>query len=273
MALESLLERPQLEVSHPNITDDIGANLEALRLSGLVFDGNREAVEIDLKADREFLHASGIYGEFLAAVPQEQLPLSHRVSVLDIAMKAKIGKDHPGTYVDHALWSPATSEGSYSEEELSLLGPEYDGKKWVAHGRIIVPNTENPDEPILHHLNKPFDRKYSEEGEVTQVEALALQKAGFEVVNPNLNLNPLTARDISLLALVRLVKGDKPMPMEWGFMRDATLSRTEVHGGSVVGSVSSVGGPLGLDRSLGSAYPSVGVGVSVGPKNPKLLGL
>lgn len=266
MAIDALYDRPLEVIPEFNVTDDIGANVEAMRLSGLVDDANREATLQAVADDFNNLDFNNlgrldVAGELFVAIPQLQLPLSHRIDVLDGATKAKYGKDHPKPYVDESLWVPGTKNYSYTDEMLGRLGPEFDGKQWAAHGRLVIPNPDNPKEPMLHHLNKPFDGKYASKGQETQLEAIARQKADFEAVRPEANLNPLTARDISFIALVRLVKGES-MPMEWGFMRDATLPR--VDGDSVVGRVNSDGSQLKLDRSRGDADPSFGGGVSAG---------
>ncbi len=281
MAIDALLERPRVDTPKPNVGDDIGANVEALRLSGLVDDSNSEDAARQVTTDFKRLGSLGIEGELFVAVSHRQLPLSHRISVLNGLTKAKHGEDHPDTYIYAPLWVPSTQEvsyddegnrfGSYDDELLGLLGPEYDGKKWKAHGRLIIPNADSPDDPILHHLDKPFDDKYAEEGEETQLEAVAKQKAAFEAEHPDANMNPFTARDVSFLALVRLIKGES-MPLKWGYMRDATLSRTTVDGVSIVGRVRSYDDRLRLYRSAGRADSSVGVGVSVGhnPLEPQV---
>lgn len=264
MAIDTLYDYP-LEASPVfNVSDDAGANVEAMRLSGLVDDANREQSLQAVTDDFTALGKLGVVGgELFVAVPHKQLPLSHRLDVLDSATKAKYGSDHPKPYVYESLWVPGTQKGSYTDDMLGRLGPEYDGKQWTAHGRIIVPSTENSNEPILHHLNKPFDDKYARKGQETQLEALAKQKAEFEAEHPEANLNPLTSRDVGFVALVRLIKGE-PMPMQWGFMRDGSLPRTEVDGDSVVGRVDSYDSRLGLDGGYGRAVSDRGVGVSVG---------
>jgi hypothetical protein len=249
----------------PSVSDDIGANVQMLEMLGLVNDANREAVVEEVTVDFQGLQERGVAGEKLVAIPP-RVSLATRVLVLNGLNKAHHGEEFPDTYVYSPLWVPGTEAGSYDEEDLSKLGPEYDGKKWDAHGRVIIPNPESREEPILHHLGKPYDDKYAREGEETQLAALAAQKEAFEAEHSGLNLNALPARDVASLAIVRLIKGEK-FPMEWGFMRDATLPRRTVGGDSIVGGVYSSDGLLELAGSRGGSYSRAGVGVWVG-QNP-----
>jgi hypothetical protein len=223
-ALERAPQSPQ-----PSVLDDIGANVQALEMQGWVHDRNREDVTRQVANDLTVARQLGEPGEFVVAISQQQVPLNERVLALDGLTKSKFGKRHPETFVDRPLWVPGTKSGSYDDKVLGRLGPEYDGREWVAHGRLILPNPKSTSDPELHHLDKPFDTKYAEEGEETQQEALARQKIEFEARHPYANLNPVPANGVVQWALVRLLKGE-PMPLSDGVMRDALAGRTTVVG-------------------------------------------
>nr|MBP7767275.1 hypothetical protein [Candidatus Saccharibacteria bacterium] len=84
------------------------------------------------------------------------------------------------------------------------------------------------------------------------------------------DLDQLDHRDFAMLALMDRVRGVEPedMILSKGFMRVLRLGRRTVAGVSYVGCVRSSGGQLRLVRSYGVAASSLGVGVSMGPKNP-----
>lgn len=266
MPIPSLHQEAAVAHNHNHISDAVGANVEALDLVGLVTDYNREAVTLEVARDFHRLGQLGIQGELFVALPDALASLAVRVAALDAKSKAVHDTRIPAAHVDAKFWIPDTAKSVHSREDLGRLGPEYDNRKWISHGRVIVPNPDHPDEPLLHHVGLPYDECYAKLGEETQLKLFAAQKARFELTHDGTNLNPLTARDVTIIALIRQIKGE-PMPFSRGFMHDASLVRVmwnvsrEV---TFVGIVGSRSGQLRLGKSGGRAHPNIGIAVSAG---------
>lgn len=223
---------------------------------GLVRD--QDEVAESVADDFAGLTASGRSGELYVRLPQS-IALAEVVTVLDGGSYPD--KTYPETYVYHKLWTPGTDPNSYTDHDLGNAKPS----AYPAHGRLAVHNPANSQEPLLHFLNQPYDAMYAKPGQQTQLEDdVAESIATYSTEgHTDLSMDPLTVRDVALIALVRRIKGEI-MPMAWGFMRDPTLPRRTVDGGSVVGYVDSRGCQLRLGGSGGDASPDVGVGLSVG---------
>jgi hypothetical protein len=261
MAVEGLrtVPVPNLNV---NVTDEVGAAVQALDMLGLVED--RERVTETVTADFEVLTDSGQTGEAYIQVPRKRVSLPGIIAVLDGASYPG-DREYPDTWVYNDLWTPGTDEGSFEAEDIGNLELGQKDVDFPPHARLAVHNPNNPDEPLLHYLSKPFDELYAEAGKETQLEAFAKSKTLFEAAHEGFAMTPLNVNAVAMIALTRRIKG-QDMPLEWGFMRDATLPRKTVDGDSVVGYVFSDGGQLELDRSHGYSRSRDGLGLSVGPK-------
>jgi hypothetical protein len=259
MAIQGLQKSEAVPVLN---NDDVGAAVEALSLI-TNFD-DRAQVEESVRRDFAGVRESGVKGEAYIQVPGSVANLGRVVQALD---EGNFSKDYPSTYVWHELWTPSTGPEGYAQEELD----EIDGLPtgWQAHGRIAVHGTESQDEPLLHFLGLPYDdyakQTWDPKAEATQLEKVAKAKQAFEAEHPDFNMVVLDANAVGFIGLMRRIKGE-PMPMSWGFMRDASLPRKTVGGDSVVGCVDSLGGQLGFSNSLGYGNGYVGVGLSVGLK-------
>lgn len=260
MAIEGLRTVPQ--PNQVDISDEVGASVEALELLGLVED--RDQVTESVKAEFGALDQSGRTGEAYIQLPRGIITLQGLIDVSDSATYSG-DKRYPESYVYHNLWTPGAHPDGYKAEDLDNLKLGEQNATWLPHARLAVHNPVSEREPLLHFLGLPIDELYAEAGQQTQLEALAEAAKAYEAEHAGFEMTPLNAKAVAMIALTRRIKGQS-MPMEWGFMRDGTLPRATVGGVSFVGCVYSYGGQLKLSRSVGSAHSNGGLGVSVGPK-------
>lgn len=265
MAIRGLVTERQ--PSAVNVTDEVGASVEALEMLGLVQDRNE--VTGSITAELNGISQSGRTGELYIALNKGTISLWGLIAVLDGGVYA-VDKKYPETYVYDNLWTPGARPNGYTPDELDNLTttPEQEGL-WTPHARLAVYNPESEQGPLLHFLGLPYDEKHAESGQQTQLEVLAAEILAYEAEQGIFAMTPLNAKAVAMIALTRRIKGE-PMPMAWGYMRDATLPRKPVDGDSYVGGVYSCGRRLSLDGSYGDAGSRGGVGVSVGPKQLEL---
>ena len=263
MGIEGLRTVPEPN-PNINVSDEVGAAVQALDMLGLVQDREQvtETITTDFAALNTFL-SGHTTGEAYIQVPRRVISLPRMIEVLDGA-KYPGEREYPDTWVYRDLWVPGTTDGSLEAEDISNLELGNQGD-FPVHARLAVHNPNNHNEPLLHYLGQPFDEMYAEEGEETQLKSFATSKTLQEAAHEDSTLTPLNASAVAMIALTRRIKG-QDMPFEWGFMRDATLPRKTVDGDSVVGGVSSCDGQLALDWSYGYSGPRGGLGLSMGPK-------
>lgn len=257
MAIEGL-KTPDLR----NAGDDIGASVEALEMLGLVED--REQVTETVKNDFAGLDGSGTSGDKFVQLPRSVIELPEMIKVIDGA-EYPDSRRYPKTYVYDRLWTPGADPDGYGAFDIGNLAVDRRDESWQPHARVAVHNPESPDEPLLHFLNMPFDGQYAKKRQETQLDAIAKTAEEYATDHEDFEMTPLNAPAVAMIALTRRIKGES-MPMEWGYMRDATLPRKTVVGASIVGYVRSRGGELAFGRGVGLAYSGGGVGLSVGPK-------
>lgn len=263
MAIEGLRTVPQ--PSEANLSDQVGVSVEALNILGLVEDN--DLVTESVTAEFSKLGQSGRTGEAFVQLPRSVITLADLVKASDSATYSG-DRQYPETYVYRELWTPGFGKNGYSAEELDnlTLGGNAD---FTPHVRLAVHNSASEQEPLLHFLDKPYDKKYPKRGEQTQLGAVEEAVKAYDAEgHEDFTMTPLNAKAVAFIALIRRIKGET-MPMAWGFMRDATLPRKEVGGDSVVGGVFSSGDGFYLNRSRGSADSDGGVGLSVGSKELK----
>ena len=259
MAIEGL-KAPEVR----NVTDEVDVAVEALDMLGLVED--RDRVTESIKADFDALSVLSVGGgERYVQLPRNVITLPEMINALDSGSYSE-GREYPKTYVWEDLWTPGASTAGYKDDDLGNLSADRKDADWPAHVRMVILNEEDsPEEPLLHFLNQPFDEKYAEKGQKTQLESFDEARQDFlEAQDPGFDMTPLNVSAVAMIALMRRIKGED-MPMEWGFMRDVTLPRVSLGGVSFVGRVDSRGGQLRFGRSDGSAHPHAGGGLSVGP--------
>ena len=260
MSIEGL--RPINKPNEIDMSDHINASVKALSMLGLAADLDRVkyTVEKDYLATNQY----GRAGEAYIPLPKSLITLGEMVARMDRATYPN-DRQYPKTFVYDNLWTPGVDPNGYTPEELDNLTLG-DNNNFAPHARLAVFNTANPEDPLLHFLGQPYDKKLAKEKEQTQLEAIELAKQKYEAEgHEGLTMTPLNAKAIAFIALVRLIKG-QDMPISWGFMRDATLPQKEVDGNSVVGYVYFYSGRFDLNRSYGDADSNDGVGLSVGPR-------
>jgi len=258
VAIEGLRDVPGASVV--SVGSDVEVAVEALGLVGLIND--RDIVTASVTEGFNQLKDSARTGEAYVQLPRHVVTLGQLITSLD---NGNFAKEYPKTYVWDALWTPGKNKDGYKVEELGNLEPGHSETTWQPHARLAVHNPSNPRESLLHFLDMPFDGKYATDGQLTQLDAVVDARQAYEAEHPQFNLRALNAAAVVMLALQRRIKGE-PMPITWGFMRDATLTRKTVGGDSCVGRVYSRGAELGLIGSDGGAVPGEGVGLSVGPE-------
>jgi hypothetical protein len=248
MAIEGLRTVPEPN-PNINISDAVGASVQALDMLGLVADHEQvtDSITAEFGALSSLLSGDGpMTGEAYIQIPRKVISLPRMIEVLDGA-KYPGDREYPDTWVYRDLWVPGTNKGSLEAEDIGNLELGNQGD-FPVHARAAVLNPNNPDERLLHYLGQPYDEMYAREGEETQLQSFATSKTLQEAAHPDSTLTPLNANAVAMIALTRRIKG-QDMPFEWGFMRDATLPRRTVGGDSVVGRVDSCDGRLLLGRS------------------------
>lgn len=264
MSIEGLRTAPQ--PIDANISDQIGASVEALNILGLV--ENRDQVTESVTDEFRSLGHSGRTGELYIQLPRSVITLDSLVKASDSATYPS-AKQYPESYVYRELWTPSYGSEGYKAEELDNLTLGSNGD-FAPHARLAVHNPASEQEPLLHFLDKPFYAKYAKRKQQTQIEAVDQAVAAYEAEgHEDFEMAPLNAKAVAFIALTRRIKGET-MPMAWGYMRDATLPRKEVGGRSFVGDVCSCGGRLELGGSDGGPDSGSGVGLSVGQKELKV---
>lgn len=260
MAIEGLRTAPQPNAV--NMQDEVDASVEALEMLGLVQD--RDRLTETVAADFNALAQSGQTGEAFIQLPRGVITLEGLIAVSDGATYAGDRK-YPATYKWGELWTPGAHPDGFRADDLDNLSLGKQNGDYPSHARLAVHNPASEQEPLLHFLGKPFDGKYAEPGQQTQLEAVDEAAQVYVAEYQDFVMTPLNAKAVAMIALTRRIKGET-MPMAWGFMLDATLPRKSVDGDSVVGYVNSAGDQLRLNRSNGRARSGVGVGLSMGPK-------
>ena len=148
-----------------NLSDDVGAGVEALTQLGFE---DRDRLQEEVADDYRALGSAGKTGERFIKLPRTLVPLPQIIEVLD---GGNYSKSYAPTYVYEELWTP-----DYAGEDGLELGNK-------AQGRLALHSSSSPKEPLLHFLDQPFDERYAEEGEETQLQALENAKQAYEAAN------------------------------------------------------------------------------------------
>ena len=159
MAIEGLRNAPR--PSEVNMSDHVGASVEALNVIGLVED--RDQVTESVTTEYRALSQSGRTGEAFIQLPRGIITLADLVKALDSATYPG-DRLYPETYVYEELWTPGFDKGGYEAEELDNLTLGGDGN-FAPHARLAVHNPASVQEPLLHFLDKPFDKEYAKRGQ------------------------------------------------------------------------------------------------------------
>lgn len=272
MAIEGLMV-PQAQMlfrpGSPDISEAVSVTLEAYRDLG--YAGDPENAERKLTEAFQAPASLGYDGRLYVPVPSV-VTTERLLTVADDRRPDGISPIMKYTN----LWIPGTKKESYTQDELDRAPAE-------PSARIAVFNADKATgvDPLLHHLNLPYDGFAKDRwgGQTTQLDAVEKDRTAFEAKHPGFVLTMTGHREFALFALMDRIRGEKPEAQNYvdprseefvlnrGFMRiTKELGRRSVDGGSIVGYVDSVGGRLDLDRSYGGARSRGGVGLSVGSK-------
>ena len=250
-----------------DLSDHVGASVEALRMLGLVEDQDRvaETLAVDYA---KLVRNSGRTGELFIQLPKGMITLADLIQISDSVPPPK-DKRYPKTSFYNELWTPGFSQGGYQADELDnlALGSNDD---FTSHARLAIHDPVGELEPLLHFLDQPFDKIHAKRGKQTQLEAVHEAIDVYQTEeHEDFTMAPLNVKAVAFIALSRRIKGEA-MPMAGSYMRDATLPRKIVEGKSLVGYVSSLNDKIYLHKSFGRADSRFGVGLSVGPKELKV---
>lgn len=257
MAIEGLRQEVIAPAPKVTIGDRAEVSVKALRMLGLAEDRD-QALE-SISADYQSLTDLNIPGRPYVDIPYSTFSTAYLVYAIDA------NTDGPDTHVYDNFWIPGKKSGSYTDEQLAQSSGQTTQARLALH-------SNHDQEPLLHFAGQPFDGKYAEKGPRTQLESVERAKKAFEAEHPDRTMQALGHRAFLLISLEQRIKGE-PLPIKWGYMRDANLPRakvygprTEPQGGWLVGGVYSNDGKLVLSTSYGGAYSDKGVGLSVGLK-------
>lgn len=250
MAIEGLSIENE---ARPNIVDPSDAAAVTIGLlKELGINGDFDKAYEDIRTKYQaYLQTPGISVRPFTDIPYEVLPTEKLT-------------DYADARVYRELWVPGQSSGSYTKHQLALCSPV------DFETRAAVYSPADPHEPLLHFLSLPFDDEnddHNAQGPRTQLQAIKEATAEFEAEHPHMTMQALGHRAIILITMEQRLKGES-LPLEWGYMRDATLPRKTFDDDTIIGDVDTHEGRLRLYRScgVGVASPNDGVGLLVRQK-------
>lgn len=259
-----ILTVPVLDFSRgtPDVGKAAGVADQAMYELGLAGPDRERDLE-NVTNDFNSLAEPGYNGR-LHILPHRSVTFEHILATAE----GKRKKDTPRTYVYDDLWTPSSK--SYTRDELNA-GPAHH----AAH-LAIFRSTETvllDFDPVLHHLNKPYDNYKTNDLDVnpdglpTQLKGLEADKVAMAELHPGFYLDALDHRAFAFMALMDRIRGveSEEQILNRGTMNIPKLGRRTVWGGrTVVGNVFSEHGRLCLNGLGGYARPAAGVGVSIG---------
>ncbi len=236
-----------------NVDEAVDVTIELFRQLGVIND--EQSLRESLTGDYQRLTELGngrLYVELPATVTFGRL--------VDLANKLAQRAGYDAVYRWENFWVPGTEKESVSEDELNGSAEGYTAR--IA----LFAEEESGYDPLLHFTSASFDRKYADEGEVTQLDLIEKMQADFAGRQSGASLRACDHRDFLVWYIMDLLRGVKPseIVLAQGFMRVPVLGRRSVGGGSCVGDVDSGDGEARLDGSDGDGGGDVGVGVSAG---------
>lgn len=249
----------------PDVGEAAGVADQAMYELGLAGPDRDKNLE-EITADFNKLTVPG-YDGLLYPLPNQAVPFDHILATAD----GKRPDGVPAVLKHSNLWVPGTEEQSYTEAELNAGSANH-----VARLAVFT-SLETDVDPVLHDLGRPYDSYKDEyecidvnpDGDRTQLEALAADKAAFVLQHESYTLDPLDHKAFAMLTLMDRIRGVKKIKSEKqilarGYIRIPVLGRRAVRGTSLVGVVYSNDGQLRLDGSVGNADSNFGVGRSMG---------
>jgi len=158
------------------------------------------------------------------------------------------------------FWTSRTERESVTAQELNGVTVGY-----TARVALFASDSTSVD-PLLHFTGLPYDEKYRERRQPTQLEKLASAQTQFAQANAGASLRAADHRDFLvwyIMDLLREVPAAQVVLVK-GYMRVPVLGRRTVDGDSCVGGVHSRDGRADFYGSYGYANDGVGVGLSAG---------
>jgi len=244
-----------------NLVDEVGSSVEALDRLGLIEDYDL-VLESVTKEYRRLLNQGGKTGELFIQLPESAVTLDSLINV--IQGHNYFDKKPVQVYVYRQLWMPDHHQNSNDGNQILN-----DSLDYLPHACLAVYNHDCKREPLLHFLNQPFSLEFVQNNEQkeTQLDSIDQAIKDYKINGHNdFFMTPLSARGILFIALTRLIKGQR-LPLEWGYMNDATLRCKKTQDSLILGKVTSIGGNIHLTRSIGMANPQLGVGLSIKSRN------
>src|SRR5580658_4977526 len=105
-----------------NVSDDIGASVEAMERLGLVPDALREDIVKDITADFDTLRSSGRTGELYVCL-QPGLVTLEEINEVSDGGTYRDSRKYSKSYVDPEIWIPGAEKGP-----LDVANPN-----WLSH--------------------------------------------------------------------------------------------------------------------------------------------
>lgn len=243
---EALAASPRSDVD-----EAVDVTVELLKRLGVV--GDEQSLKGSLASDYQRLAELGggrLYVELPAAVTFSSLV------VLANELAARAG--YEPVYQWPNFWVPGTEKESVTEDELNGSAAGYTAR--------LALYSDNEYDRLLHFGGLPYDNKYANPGEATQLDKLAGAQADFAAEHAGASLRACDHRDFLVWYIMDLIRGvpANKVVLAQGYMRVPALGRRTVIGASYVGLVSSSDGWAGLGGSHGNGYGGGGVGVSAG---------
>ncbi len=235
--------------SRSNVDEAVEMTIQLLTRLGVVSD--EPSLRESLSSDYQRLARLGdgrLYVELPAAITFNQL--------LKLANECAAERGFESVYRWHSFWMPGTEKDSVTEEELNS-----DIAGFTA--RIALFAEDSSYDPLLWFTGLPFDDRYRQKGQLTQLESFELTRANRPA---GTSLRFADARDFLVWYIMDMLRGvsRKDVVLAQVFMRVPGLGRRAVYGGSFIGVVCSAYGQAKLDGSDGEARGVCGVGLSAG---------
>lgn len=248
----------------PDVDEAVAVSLEMLTYLGGVTDANKEAVTEEVQTSFAEQADLGYDGRLRVVPSAENVPFNALTALAEGLRPSDVAE----MWQWPNLWVPGTEAGSYTEADLNS------SRAGVVAQLAVFNAQETGHDPVLHHTNLPYDQyakdAWNPSAEITQLEAVAADKAEFEATHEGFEVTMTDHRAYLVDAIMDRIRGvvkpgSKEFILNQGFMRmPEEMGRRTVDGDSVVGLVGSDGGRLSLVGSVGRADPSEGVGLSVG---------
>lgn len=238
--------------SRSSVDEAVSVTIELFKRLGVV--GDKESLEESLSGDYRRLTKLGdgrLYVELPATVTFDRL--------LQLADELAQKAGCRSVYQWPNFWVPGTEKESLTKRELNGSAIGYTAR--------LALYSDNQYDKLLHFGGLPYDRKYAEPGEATQLDSLKKMQVDFAAQSPGVSLRAADHRDFLVWYIMDLLCGVPRLDvvLAQGWMRVPLFDRRIVCGHSLVGDVFSCDGQVWFGRDRGDdGLVDYGVGVSAG---------